>query len=191
MRYYVPRRSRVTDGDAAQIERPMSLAIATPSHRHDQDPFQLAAGAVPRETKVEPLKRKLSKKEEAERTRLAQQHEAAVELYEMWIETLARKHGDKDEALAEIFNLPVEQIPARRKELLGLVRIGRAQSPVAHLLEKADLDQASRIALLRKQAYSDNPAASLKALDMVEQIVGSKGERGSFEDFLAIIKGRG
>jgi hypothetical protein len=171
----------------------MDLAIPRPTSHVDIDPYAPAIGAVPHnvQTQKRPLKRKLTAIEEQERAALELQSRMRVELYHRFLDAIADVQGNKVLALAAVFNITVDEVRANYDDLLAEVYAGRASSSVTKLLERADLDLAARITVLRKHVYSDTPAASLKALDMIDQMAGARSERGSFENFLLLVKSQG
>ena len=73
-------------------------------------------------------------------------------------------------------------------DLLAEVRRGMGVSPLGDLLERRGLGLAARVNILGKHAYSDNPAASLKAIDMIGDMAGQTANEGSFESFLRLAK---
>lgn len=184
---------RSNKGEEGDGGRTMALAVPQPETRHAGDPYEPAIGAVPHDlkTSTRPLKRKLTPAEEANRTQLENDHKARIELYHAYLDELPACGGDKIKAIARAFRITDTQAMERLDELMAIVAMGRGASPVTKLLERADLDISARIAMLRKHVYSDVPAASLKALDMVEQITGAKANRGSFEDYLLLVKDQG
>lgn len=195
----MPRKKK-TDENELRLDRsdvlmlpPPQTVVRTSAHRkHEkhEDPYEAAIAAVPKKvsTKSRPSSRTLSPAEREQQAELAAAQAASIDRYHAYLDALAANGGNRIAALARAFELDADTVVARERELLGVIAAGRDESPVTKLLERADLDLAARIALLRQHAYSDNQAASLKAIDMVDALVGAGGELGSFESYLRVVK---
>jgi hypothetical protein len=113
---------------------------------------------------------------------------ARGERYNRYLDAMIEFAGDQEQALADVYGLTVEEVRPRRLELQADVRNGLGSSDLADVLEQNDLTMRARATLLRKHAYSLNPAASLKAIDMVTELEGERSDVGSFESYLRLIK---
>jgi hypothetical protein len=100
--------------------------------------------------------------------------------------------GDRVLALAATYELPAEQIRERYAEYMEDVLLGITSSSVGNLLEKNGLGKASRVALLTKHAYSNDPKVSLVAVKLASDLEGDKHDKGtSFEEFIRRSKSTG
>ena len=162
------------------------------SHAHDVDPYESPAGAVPirlRSETTEPIKRKMTKEDIAARDLSRKEAKMRAARYDRYLDAMIEFGGDREQAIADVYGLPVEEARLRMTDLHADVVAGIGTSSLADVLERNDLAMAARGALLRRHAYSANPAASLKAIDMVTNLEGERGiVTGTFEDFLRTVK---
>jgi hypothetical protein len=193
----MPRRNKPLDEPL--MEPILALPPARHKHEHEVDPYQAPAGAVPTIT-VKPEKLRRSDKAldramtgDEKRSRALAQREAKElgERYDTYIDHLGKCAGDQTEALALTFGLSVEEAYLRRFELHADVCRGMGSSSLGNLLEKHDLGLAARVARYRAHVFSPNPAASLKALQEINEMEGSRSDQGSFESFVRLAKAQG
>jgi hypothetical protein len=187
------RKSRVPDrpfdeGNALMLPPPQ---VRSKGHGHDhrEDPYETPPGAVVvHPSTIEPIKRKMSKEDIAQRDEARKVAKMRGNRYNLYLDLLADHDGDQEKALSVIYDLPIEEVRLRRIELQADVRQGIGTSSLAEVLERNDLDLAARANLLRKHAYSNNPAASLKSIDMIQDLEGDRSDVGSFEAYLRLAK---
>lgn len=184
----MPRRKTVSE---EQLVEPLMLPpprVTKHGHGHDVDPYQSLPGAVAVHTTIEPIKRKMTAGDIEARKTAQLEVKARGERYARYLDALAEHGGDQEQALAEVYGLSVEQVRPRRLELQMDVRSGLGATSLSDVLEQNDLALVARANLLRKHAYSANPAASLKALDMIGELEGERADVGSFESYLRLAK---
>lgn len=165
-------------------------------HEHKLDPYEAPPGAVPAttitpsksQTTEGPIKRKLTKEDEQKRELARADRRMRGTRYTRYLDELARIGGNQTMALATVYGISIEEAQERRLELQADVRTGIGNTDVGEILQQNDLDMTARANILRKHAYSDNPAASLKAIDLANDLEGDRGETGSFEQFLRLCK---
>jgi hypothetical protein len=111
-----------------------------------------------------------------------------AERHTRYLDALVEFAGDQEQALADVYGLTVEQVRPQRLELLADVRTGIGSTDLGEILERNALDLTARVNLLRRHAYSNTPAASLKALDMIADLDDDRSDHGSFEAYLRMVK---
>jgi hypothetical protein len=79
----------------------------------------------------------------------------------------------------------------RQYELEAHVREGMGASDVGELLDRNNISTAAQARILSNHAYSDNPAASLSAIKIIQEMQGDTNDVGSFESFLRLSKLQG
>ena len=166
---------------------PAPLAIPVPhkDHEHRIDPYKTLPGAMPDPTPTKrgrgrPRKDDIAAAKRAEDRR-------RQERYSRYLDALIASQGDTDCALAVVYGLnSVQEAVDRHDELLADVQAGIPSSSINDMLKGRDLDKAARVSILRKHAYSSNPAASLKALDMIQDLDGSGPSESSYEQFVRL-----
>jgi hypothetical protein len=168
---------------------PPVLAItgARTLHRHERpvDAYEAPPGAViVHPPTVEPVKRAETKTDVALKNAVQQEQSARVSRYDRYLDALEEHGGDADAALCDAYGYTPEVVAEQRDYLLADVRSTIGMSSIAAELERNDLSDRARVRLLRKHAYSANPAASLKALDAIGELAGARSDIGSFEDTL-------
>lgn len=168
--------------------------VVTGGHKteHTIDPYQAPPGAVP--GKVSNLRETKSPKKKATAADLAAR-EQARELsrlrgnrYKQYNDLLLDYEGDQCKALATVFGVSLEEARDRFYELHAEVRTGIGSTDIGEVLAQHGLDMSARARNLQRWMYSENPAASLKATDMANEMEGGSGEIGSFEFFLRTAK---
>jgi len=182
----MPRRKVIID-DQLLGNIPLALPPAR-RHEHERDAYEAADGAVPGKatrvqiTSVTPTTP--TSADLAERDQIRAEMRVAATRYNRYLDALHDSFGDQEAALAAAYNLPIEEVRERFYELRVDVRRGQGATDISQVLERNDLTQADRVAIMRRHAYSANPAASLKAVDMISDMEGDSGNLGSFEDYL-------
>lgn len=191
----MPRRKPKGQDQAQALPEEPILALQSPrpSHggkEHKADPYESLPGAVKSvvTTSVVPINRKMNKRDLALRDEARLEQKMLAERYDHYLDALAEQGGDQIQALSQVFGLSVADVRIRRQELQAEVRRGVGTSSVADTLEKFDLGLVARARVLRSHVYSENPAASLKALDMIQELAGDNQDSGTFESFLRIAK---
>lgn len=166
------------------------------SHKHerDRDAYASPPGAVPgqasneRITRSEPLKRELTDTEKQQQLAIRTEAKTRAERYDKWLDALISLGGDKIKALQFVYEIGESDARARQYELEIDVRLGMAQSDIGELLDKNNISTAAQAKILGKWSYSDNPAASINAIKLVQEMQGDTKEVGSFESFLRLSK---
>lgn len=120
------------------------------------------------------------------------QRVAVKDRYDAYLRLLRQFHGDPIPALAAIFDLTeeeaTEQQVALHKTLVAGTDVDR---PMDELLTSLDLTQPAVLGVIRKHLYSDHPAASLKAADMIRDMWGDSNVGESIEDLVRMALGEG
>lgn len=186
----MPRRKVARDqGDAIPI---LMLPPAKSTHRHarDHDAYEVPPGAVPTQViATEPLGRKLTAEERKDQHLVQQEHQRLEARYERYLDLLGAAGGNRAAALAEIFGLPIDEVYPQMPALLAAVREGLRTGALGDALEQNALGVNERVRILRHHAYNlENPAASLKAVDMAHEMQGQTSDGGSFEHFIRAAK---
>jgi hypothetical protein len=182
----VPRRKTKSD---EQLIEPTILMLPPAKPRHHEHPidaYPSLPGAVPHAEvlSLEPLKRKLTKAEKEQRGTLVSEQRMRQRRYDRYLAVLADTYGNRIAALATVFGVTEAEAEVRALELHTELKEGIGTSTVADEIERNDLGVSARAAVLRKHLYSSNPAASLKAADMVSEMEGDRQDLGSFESYL-------
>jgi hypothetical protein len=178
----VPRQKQPTPVVGELVEEAPLAIPAAPQHReheHRVDPYKSLPGAMPDASS--PPKRKARAHDEGANY-LAEQREK-VERYDHYLDNLSTYHGDIDQALAVVYGVGVDQAGDRRAELLADVQSGIGSSSLGEIITRRDLSHTALVTLLRKWAYCGNPAASLKAIDMLRDMGEGAPSEGSFEKY--------
>jgi hypothetical protein len=181
------------NGELLDLQEAAPLAIPVPhrEHEHRVDPYKTLPGAMP-DPIPHPAKRKRGRprKDDVDAMRRAEERRRC-ERYDRYLDALISLQGDTDAALAVVYGIRVQEVEARHDELLGDVQAGVPASSISEMLKKRDLDKASRVTILRKWAFCNNPAASLKALDMLADLDEGSPQTGSYEQYcrLAMLEG--
>ena len=190
----MPRKKPVGDDQILNPTPPppvLAITGARTLHRRErhEDAYEAPPGAViVHPPTVEPVKRRETRADAALRNTMQAEQAARVARYDRYLDALARTGGDENAALCEAYDLTLEGVALQRDALLDDVRQGIGSSSIASELERNDLSDRARLRLLRAHAYSANPAASLKALDMIGEQAGSRSDIGSFEQTLRLAK---
>ena len=96
---------------------------------------------------------------------------AAKGLYQDYAKALHRFRGDEVSALADVLGISPEEAQEKKHELhrriTEPVSSGRS---LQEIFKEMDVPKEARIYLLRMHAYSDVPAASLKAIEMLNNM---------------------
>lgn len=165
------------------------LALPAPrighKREHEPDAYESPPGAVLTQHQG-PIKRKLTAADRKHRREAQAEQQMRANRYDRYLDLVREYAGDREAALAAVYGLTKEAARAQLRELLTDVQSGRATSSVSQTLENYDLSLTARANLLRTHAYSDNPAASLKAVQLAGELEGNRADLGSFEDYLRI-----
>jgi hypothetical protein len=172
--------------DLLEIPTPAPLAIPSPRREHEYhiDPYKALPGAIPQQDEPKKRKRGRPRKDDAlaEATRESRDR---LERYERYLDALQAAGGDIDLALSIVYRLPnVQEAATRRAELLADVQSGIPGSSTSEILQRQDMSIIARATVIRKWMYSANPAASLKAVDMANELDGKGPDVGSYEVFV-------
>ncbi len=113
-------------------------------------------------------------------------------IYSEYARELVANGGDEIAALAQVLNLSTVEVEANRFELHNKVmeQAGSGRS-LRTLLAENDLSKETRIRILRSHAFnSSNPAASLKALQLVDELDQERiADVNSYESYLRDLMG--
>jgi hypothetical protein len=186
------------------LDAPIQIRLAQRAHHrheHEIDPYQSPPGSV-KTLRSQPLDRPLAGSELALRDAARQEQRDASMRYTVYLDMLGHFGGNRVKALAVAYAsgvdpdghailMPEEQVIANFPELLADVRKGLVSTSLADMLEEEGLDLRARVSRYRQHVYSDNPAASLKALEAVGELEGNRNDAGSFENYLRLVKQQG
>lgn len=186
----MPRQKQPTPvvGELVE-EQPLAIPAARREHEHRVDPYKTLAGAMPNPDA--PSKPKKARAHDENAAILAEQRDRTFR-YDAYLDNLGTFHGDIDQALAIVYQVSIEQASERRAELLADVQLGIGSSSLGEIISRRDLNHSALITLLRKWAYCGNPAASLKAIDMLRDMGEGAPSEGSFEKYarLALLEAK-
>lgn len=162
-------------------EAPLAIPSA-PAHREHErhiDPYKTLPGAVP-EQQAAPKRKARQHDENA--NYLADQR-GRLERYDRYLDNLVDFHGDIDKALSIVYQVGVDEATERHDELLTDVQTGIGSSSISEIIKRRDVSRGALLSLLRKWAYCGNPAASLKAIDMLRDLGDDGPSESSFEQY--------
>jgi hypothetical protein len=182
-----------------QLEEPTPMLMLPPvrtAHKHDRevDAYKTLVGAVPGHVANEkvirqnPIERDLTEAERAQQLRLRNEAAEKGQRYNAWLDALIEHGGDKITALAQVYGIEPSEARIRQYELEAHVREGMGASDVGELLDRNNISTAAQARILSNHAYSDNPAASLSAIKIIQEMQGDTNDVGSFESFLRLSK---
>jgi len=186
----MPRRKAKGDD---QLLNPPEAVLALPAprvshrHAHAEDPYESPPGAVVVVSSSVP-KRPQTPLDATRRTVARKDQQMRGNRYERYLLLMQEYEGDQVKALAEVYGLEPGEVRLRLRELHADVKSGIGSSSLSSILEAQDLSMTARASLLRKHAYSENPAASLKAIQMVGEFEGARSDTGSFEEYLRLAR---
>jgi len=184
----LPRQKNPQPIHAEFVDEPAPLAIPVPhkEHEHRIDPYRTLPGAMP-DAIVPTGKRKRGRprKDDAE-AMVRAEAKRKLQKYDRYLDALIALQGDTDAALAVVNGISPQEAMDRHDELLIDVQAGVPASSMVEMMKRRDLDKAARITLIRKWAYSANPAASLKALDMLSDLEEGTADTGSYEQYVKL-----
>lgn len=166
-------------------EAPLAIPAALPrgrEHEHRVDPYRTLAGAMPPPDAPPTKPRKGARAHDENAAYLADQRQR-TERYDRYLDSLSTFQGDVDAALAIVYQIDVQQAQERHGELLADVQQGIGSSSLGEIIGRRDLSHNALVTLLRKWAYCGNPAASLKAIDMLRDMGDGAPSEGSFEKY--------
>ena len=170
--------------------------VRTAHNKHDRevDAYKTLVGAVPGHVANEkvirqnPIERDLTEAERAQQLRLRNEAAEKGQRYNAWLDALIEHGGDKIKALAHVYVIEPSEARIRQYELEAHVREGMGASDVGELLDRNNISTAAQARILSNHAYSNNPAASLSAIKIIQEMQGDVTEVGSFESFLRLSK---
>jgi hypothetical protein len=116
---------------------------------------------------------------------------AGKQIYRDYLRALSRHGGDEVAAISEVLVMPIAEVEERRLELHEqiLEEAGTGRS-LQIMLKENDLNKEARVRILRGHVYSENPAASLKALQLVDEIDQTRvADSNSYESYLRELLG--
>lgn len=87
-------------------------------------------------------------------------------------------------SLATVYNISVEEAYERRGELINDLNANIPQSSTGQILNRLGINRLARLSVLKNHVYSGNPAASLKAIQMVGEEEGSGPDVSSYEQYV-------
>lgn len=119
-----------------------------------------------------------------------QQRIAVKDRYDTYLRLLRQFNGDPVPALAAVFNITEDEAHENATELhKTLVKGTDVDRPMDELLTSLDLTQPAVLGVIRRHLYSDHPAASLKAADMIRDMWGDSNVGESIEDLVRMALG--
>lgn len=194
----MPRKKTVGPDQLLEAP-PLALPPARPyKHGHgerEKDAYEAPPGSMPIEgssrneriVKSEPSKTKMTADEKKQQVALRQEREFLTDRYHRYLDLCAEFAGRMDyreQACVALFGITPEEAAANLFELVAEVHRGKGGSEVTKVLERYDVDRVARIAMARKWLWSDNAAASINAMKILEELDGGSDQQGSFEVFL-------
>lgn len=194
----MPRRK--TKGNDPMLEAEPVLMLPAPrssssKHPHDLDPYAAPPGTVvghvtnEKLIRQEPITRELTDDEKSNQLAVREEARMLGERYDRWLDALITHGGDKVKALVAIGMASSEEEAFVHQYALQIeVNKGMATSDVGEQLERTNLGLAAQVRILGKWAFSDNAAASLNALKLVNELQGDTKDQGSFEAYLRLSK---
>lgn len=111
---------------------------------------------------------------------------AGVERYEAYMRALRLHKGDPIPALCQLTGMDEETLYAYGVSKLHneILKEGATDRPMEKLLNDYDLTQPALMGVLREHLFGDHPAASLKAADMLREMLGSNAVGETIEDMV-------
>lgn len=187
----MPRRKPKMEDPIAEpiLSLPPVRPVHPHKHEHQYNPYETPIGVVPGKmttTTVEPAKEtpeNLAKRDEARA-----EIRAAGARWNKYLDVLGEMGGNQIQALAEVYQIPIEEVYERLDELSMDVRRGIGSTEVGRILERNDLDLAARMRILRNHTYSANAAASIAAIKILSDASDEMDTTGQFEFFLRAAK---
>ncbi len=182
----MPRRRIPEPGNPIEAEERVSFGGEfTEAHHHRGellDPLQPLPGGI-----------KMVRGQRRKRTP-AGDRAAAIALYRDYLDTLTACNGRRAEALSRVLGISIEA--ATREEHILHARMMDSlpqNATLSEMLKVYDLSREARLVVLRQHVYSPLPAASLKALDMLNELDANTGAdtTGSYESYVRALAGRG
>lgn len=178
-------RKRVPPRDTSpEIEDDDDLAIVIGPGGHRQrseliDPHRALPGGM---LSIPPPKRV---RDQREPRRKPAEIKASRKLYRDYLEALTLLRS-MVLALAHVFEIDPEEAQMRLVELHDKVLEGAPPARgTPELLREYDLTKEARFRILASHMYSGNPAASLKAVDTINNMdAGSHSQGGSYESYV-------
>ena len=186
----MPRRNPAPVADLLGSELPeirLLTAIPEPSrhHEHLEDPLTPMVGATEAH---EPPKRRKRNVQGEEIAVTTAERKRAGERYLRYLDLVIACNGDRRAALALLYDVEIDEVLERENELHAEVMAGAGVASMGDLLKKNDVAKETRVALLKRHAFSPVPAASLKAIDMLGEMDNDKSDQaGRYESYLAAI----
>ena len=113
------------------------------------------------------------------------------ERFAAYCTALADNYGNPAQALAVVFDIPIEE--AREREVELHTEITRAMQGVStrELFSMNQMSKEHRMLRLRDFMYSPLPAVALKAMDMLNELDGATKSSGdTWEEWAAMALGR-
>lgn len=185
-------RSATQDANAVlpDMQQPvLALPPGRPMRHGDRpiDAYESPPGAVHQTRR--PLDRPLTNAEKRNLVETRTDQKMRAMRYEAYVDALAATGGNKVAALASVYNRSEDAVLLEYDYLIEDVRTGLGSTSLSKRLEAADLGEQAQVQIIRKHVYSPNPAASLKALDMLREWQGNRTDGlTSFEETLKLAK---
>lgn len=182
----MPRRVNPEDTLEHVQHLPVPVPATHKERQHRVDAYRPFDGGVPVVQEHVPKRRGRRRKDELASIEQAEAKRRS-ERYDRFLDALIALGGDTDSALAIVYGISVQEATERHDELHADVLAGVPTSSISEMLERRDLSQAARLTLLRRHAFSPNPAASLKALDMLAELDSGRGQdAGTYEQYVRL-----
>ena len=87
-------------------------------------------------------------------------------------------------SLSIVYGISVEEAYERQGELVTDINANIPQSSTGQILNRLGINRLARFSVLKNHMYSGNPAASLKAIDMIGEAEGSGPDVSSYEQYV-------
>jgi hypothetical protein len=114
---------------------------------------------------------------------------ASSAVYREYLQNLVRFSGDGVQALASTLGISLEKAEEGFPELHAGIIKNVAPRSIAEVLKENDLHKDVRIQILKSHAFGQVPAASLKALDMINQMDSVRSQDdSSYESYVRAVQ---
>lgn len=109
------------------------------------------------------------------------------EKFDLYCRLLAEHYGEPVPALAAVFGISLEEAAERQAELHNEITRATSAMTQRDLFSMLNISKEHRTARLKTMMYCDNPAVSLKAMDMLNDMDGNAKSSGdTWEEWIAL-----
>lgn len=175
----MPRKQKVTgsyevDLEGKQEHQESAVGFDAPHHQVLIDPLAPMSGAIKMVSDQRAPKRKPG------------QAKAAKEVYQLFLRNLVALNGNEVQALSATLGLNQSDVENRAQELKdSIIANATTGRSLQDILKVYNINKEARIAILASHAFSSVPAASLKAIDMLNDLdAGRVADEASYESYV-------